>query len=725
MRTVSYEKTKKNNVTFSLRNAFQKGELTQEQIERLKVIGFSFHPKKPVSLVEKYPDIAKEWHPTKNGDLTPQDVSAGSKKKVWWRHWDKEHRMWHEWQSTVASRSAGTGCPYCNKGMLLVGFNDLVTTNPELAAEWHPTKNGNLTPHDVGAGSHKKVWWRHWDEDSQMWHEWQAQSSDRVRKGAGCPYCNKGAILVGFNDLATKRPNLANEWHPTKNGDLTPQDVSVGSNKKVWWRCSEGHEWQASIINRTKEEGTTCPYCSGRKAAAGFNDLATRRPDIASEWDYEKNYPLTPQDVGIGSEKEVWWRCSEGHEWKQKIGYRTRVGRDSKCPICNNSKVFKLKDLTQSLAFKNPELAKQWHPTKNGDLRPEDVLPSSKKKVWWRHWDEDSQMWHEWQAIVNDRAKRGRSCPYCSNRKALKGYNDLKTVCPAVAKEWNYEKNGNLKPEDVVAGSGKKAWWKCPECGYEWQAEVYNRAQLKTKCPKCSKGRKRAVQNIETGEYFKTIKRATQAIGAKSSSSIIAALHDKKKTAGGYHWRYVFPQNEHRDQRLTNKEALRKRNKEKISNTKAFLKRAYLNGDLSEQQIRRLNRIGLFELKRTKTKPVICIETGEHYESLKAAARSMGLRNSSSITAAIKNKTKAAGYHWVYEGDPIPDSWAKPKFRSVINIEKKKLYPSLEEAAGDVNLKSSVSIIQAIQRDKTAGGYHWRYATDDEIKEWQCSHGKK
>ena len=104
-----------------------------------------------------------------------------------------------------------------------------------------------------------------------------------------------------MRSIATERPELVDEWHPTKNGELTPGSISFGSVKKVWWRCARGHEWEASPNNRSKGQG--CPYCSGRRALVGFNDLATVEPDIAATWHPAKNGDLTPDQVTRGSHK--------------------------------------------------------------------------------------------------------------------------------------------------------------------------------------------------------------------------------------------------------------------------------------------------------------------------------------------------------------------------------------------------------------------------------------
>lgn len=202
------------------------------------------------SLQSVNPKLAKEWHPTKNGNLTPNDVTPGSHKKVWWLC-----EKGHDWKAKIYSRHGGGGCPYCS-GLRVSDTDCLQTMNRSLAQEWHPTKNGTLTPKDVRQWSRKKVWWI-----CSKGHEWESTVANRS-KGNGCPYCS-GYSVCNDNCLQTVNPKLAGEWHPTKNGEQTPKDVTSGSSKKVWWICTKGHEWEAIINNRNR--GAGCPYCSGRR----------------------------------------------------------------------------------------------------------------------------------------------------------------------------------------------------------------------------------------------------------------------------------------------------------------------------------------------------------------------------------------------------------------------------------------------------------------------------
>ena len=121
-----------------------------------------------------------------------------------------------------------------------------------------------------------------------------------------------------YRNLAIENPELAKEWHPVKNDKLTPNDVSSHSNKKIWWLCSNGHEWCASV-NARVGKNSGCPFCKNKKILVGFNDLATTNPSLAEQWNYEKNAPLTPKDVIKGSGLKVWWIGKCGHEWKASI----------------------------------------------------------------------------------------------------------------------------------------------------------------------------------------------------------------------------------------------------------------------------------------------------------------------------------------------------------------------------------------------------------------------
>lgn len=554
-----------------------------------------------------YPKLTAEWHPTLNGDLTPTKIASGSHKKVWWQCSKyKEHR----WEAGVRERTRGNGCPYCSSHKVFSGHSDLASINPTLAAEWHPTKNGDLIPSDVMPASNKKAWWRC---SKQEEHEWSATIDSR-NNGAGCPYCSNKKVLPGYNDLASVNPELAKEWHTKLNGDKNPSNIVYGSNKKVWWQCSkyEEHYWETTVSER--RSGKCCPYFSNRKTLSGYNDLATTNPSLAKEWHSTKNGDLTPFDITAGSNRKVWWQCRKGHEWRTAVAGRS-AGRG--CKQCNSEtqtsfpeqavyyylnralpvlvenrvsvfgvevdvyipswsigieydgmyfhnsaksealenkknkilstngiQLIRIKEsldvstkdksiiycvpdnqynylkLTlnvlaerlsemrnipilldvdinrdnidiaaqyiesekrNSMAVRNPTVAAEWHPIKNGRLKPEQISFGSQQKVWWQC---SKHKEHQWKASPLARNNGGTGCPYCSNNRVLTGFSDLATTNPELAKEWHPTSNGDLTPKDVRCGSNKKVWWQC-EKKHEWQALVNNRSRG-TRCPYCT-----------------------------------------------------------------------------------------------------------------------------------------------------------------------------------------------------------------------------------------------
>jgi|GEM_PF-134804 len=442
-----------------------------------KKVSFTNPARATSSLGTMFPAIAAEWHPTLNGDLTPADVIAGSNKKVWWKCPKGED---HEWEAAVSNRTRQkTECPCCSNSQVSI-TNSLVSLFPQIATEWHPTRNGDLTPANIVASSSKKVWWKCENGDD---HEWESQVRRRTAEKAGCPYCS-GYKVSATNSLASRFPELSAEWHPTKNGDLTPADVSAGSNKYFWWKCPKGadHEWEACPNNRTGGRKSGCPSCHGNKASV-TNSLASLFPDIAAEWHPTKNGELIPANAVAGSNKKVWWKCPKGedHEWEATLGDRTG-GPKSGCPFCGGDKT----SCTNSLALLFPEIAAEWHPTKNGELTPAIVTAGSGKKVWWKCPKGPD---HEWEATLSNRTGSWKTgCPCCRGSK-LSVTNSLASLFPDLAAEWHPTKNADLTPNDVVAGSAREVWWKCPiGKDHEWQARLAYRTGDGSGCPLCNSG---------------------------------------------------------------------------------------------------------------------------------------------------------------------------------------------------------------------------------------------
>ena len=474
------------------------------------------------------PELAKEWNYEKNGNLKPNEFAANSGKKVWWKC-----SKGHEWQSTIASRNNGCGCPICSNKQVLISYNDLATINPKLASEWNHEKNGELKPEDFMPNSNKKAWWK-----CEKGHEWRATINSR-NNGGGCPICTserntsfpeyafiyylkKQDIEIfhsykekGYElDIYIPSKNIAIEydgyfWHKNKaKKDLEKNSRCVKDGVKLY-RIREGlpvlndtsidyvvdknqknlaeviQKILSKIVNFSIDvdlNRDTIAIENLRVYTEKENSLLYINTILAKEWNYEKNGTIKPENVTVNSHKKVWWKCEKGHEWQATIASRNG---GSGCPYCSSRYAIKGES---DLITINPIIASEWNYDKNGDLKPEDFTANSDKIVWWK-----CAKGHEWQARIANR-NIGRGCPVCSNKKVLKGYNDFVTINPKLAGEWNYEKNANLRPEDFTANSGEKVWWKCIK-GHEWQAEIRSRNKG-SGCPICYK-EKRKKKNEE------------------------------------------------------------------------------------------------------------------------------------------------------------------------------------------------------------------------------------
>nr|CRH06004.1 protein of unknown function [Candidatus Magnetococcus massalia] len=268
-------------------------------------------------LSNTHPHLVKEWHPTKNGLLTPDDVSYGMPKRVWW-----QCPHGHEWKREIRLRSFGSACPYCT-GLLAGTGSSLADKLPEVAKLWDTKKNRPLTPHDVLPGSTRRVWWR-----CKHGHSWEAVIRE-LKKRPFCPFC-KGFRPTRKNSFGGCYPEKVELWNHDKNGNLTPYDLLPSSNRKVWWRCKQGHEWESSP-NGLGGKKYDCPYCTGFWIP-WEKSIACHYPELIKFWHPTKNGKRTPEDTTYKSQKRHWWQCPNKHEWNSSLKRMLHV---QCCPICN------------------------------------------------------------------------------------------------------------------------------------------------------------------------------------------------------------------------------------------------------------------------------------------------------------------------------------------------------------------------------------------------------
>lgn len=131
--------------------------------------------------------------------------------------------------------------------------------------------------------------------------------------------------------LVSTHPNIAAEWNHARNGKLSLRQFTYGSTSRVWWICSKcGYEWETTICNRTCGYFKTgCPKCSG--------EHSTSFPELAKQWDFNRNGTLLPENISYGSVRKVWWICPVcGRSFLKSVNTRTatRTRNLQHCPYC-------------------------------------------------------------------------------------------------------------------------------------------------------------------------------------------------------------------------------------------------------------------------------------------------------------------------------------------------------------------------------------------------------
>lgn len=287
------------------------------------------------------------------------------------------------------------------------------------------------------------------------------------------------------NLLIIRKPELLNEIDYGKHVDINVNMLTCGSHMKIWWLCKEyAHSFEMSIADRVKGHG--CPYCAGKRVLKGFNDLASQRPDLLKEWNWNENNKrgIYPDCIIHKSNRKIWWHCNTCNgSYEMKLASKT-LKHPQGCPYCAGKRV-----LTgyNDLLTQYPELVDSSWDYVNNDAHkvyPDRITSGSNIKAWWR-----CDKHHSFRMSAKDRVK-GHGCPYCSGKLVLAGFNDLQSNYPELMSEWDYVNNNdkNIHPDEITAGSHVEAYWKCSEYMHSYKMTVNDKIN-NTGCPFCT-GRK-------------------------------------------------------------------------------------------------------------------------------------------------------------------------------------------------------------------------------------------
>lgn len=433
-------------------------------------------PRPGKSLAEVWPDKAAEFDTERNAPWTPADLTTGSSRKMYWRC---TAGLGHGSYLQMVSNRRKSGCPAC-ANRVVTGSNSLQAVAPDIAAQWHPAKNGDLQPSDVVAGANQRVWWR-----CVRGHEWQAYVSTRVHQGTRCPSCSQrhrsGAEIALFAELhevlvphlgtgAVRRDQRIRNVEER----IGRCDVLVVVQERVVVVEYDGAYWHRNRIKADRKKGLAV-------RRAGHSMIRVREAPLGVL--HEDDIVVTPgADAHVAAVAVLKRMLQSGwlpDELTQVVEDYAASGKRVGTVLCTTV----LADVehedrgADSLAVTHSELAAQWDLEANGNLTPRHVTSGSYSLVWWT-----CPLGDSYQAAPAERV-RGRGCPVCSG-KQVTSRNSLAACRPDIAAGYSPE---NPKPADqVTVGTHTLVMWRCAACAHRWKASVKSRTRLGAGCPACA-----------------------------------------------------------------------------------------------------------------------------------------------------------------------------------------------------------------------------------------------
>ena len=352
---------------------------------------------------------------------------------------------------------------------------------PDAAKDWGYEENGDLTPDKVLPYSKQKVYWL----CPKCKRAFPRIISRAVIKNH-CPFCTEYRLIPGKNDLATRCPDAAKDWDYEANGALRPEMVQPKSNKIVVWKCEKGHSFKMQIYYKTS--GYACSVCNNRQLHQGVNDLLTLFPEAIEELHPTLNGEINPEKILAYTDEKFWFVCpDEGCIFLRPLAGKTR--HNYRCPKCTNFGMYAQID---NLAKRFPRIAGELHPNRNGDVDPNDVIPYSEETLWWEHKDCGC----EYPMRVCDKVRFGPGCVKCGTHMVVLGVNDLASQYPEIAKELQPDKKYPMTAEELAVRAYIKVCWKCKVCGRKYRATVRTRTKGDDCCPRCNQRRAESLKRM-------------------------------------------------------------------------------------------------------------------------------------------------------------------------------------------------------------------------------------
>lgn len=416
--------------------------------------------------------------------------------------------------------------------------------------DWQANNNEGLEPSQLSSGSNKKANWI-----CNKGHKWKSTIHGRNFEGYGCPYCSNQKILPGYNDLATTHPELLQDWDYQKN-TLKPSEVTARSNRKVWWKCTKGHEYQAKACGRSVLHNGCAKCKAGNQTSFPeqaifyyikqiFPDAINRYRDIFDNG-MELDIFIPSKNIAIEYDGSFYHKKDRSLK-REKIKYNIcRQHQIKLIRICakDNADVF---NFTSDYTYTEPTLDNSDN-TQGLDKIIKELLYMLESDFGWnprkQHIQYNNIPIRKISVDVNIARDRYKINAYRENTTFKES---LAQVRPDLAAEWDYKKNQGLTPKMFPVGSHEEVWWICKKCGASYPKIIRTRSRLKTTCPHCnikckSKQYILYMRDKKTSQILQTFNSVAEA--AKKTgicdSNIAGACRGSRKTAGGYIWQKEY-----------------------------------------------------------------------------------------------------------------------------------------------------------------------------------------
>lgn len=467
--------------------------------------------------ISDIPEMLAKWDFTKNVE-NPGEVCIGTNKKYYWLC-KKGHNYYRS-----AHVQLHSGCPICAGKVVVIGENDLLSVAPAICKEWDYEKNGTK-PEEYTSHSQKSVFWK----CSVCGCSWQARIANRVNNHSGCPNCSTSkqtsfpeqAVFYYIKQIfssADNRVQLENQYTL----DIYFEDPKTAIEY-------DGYAWHKDDVNRIRDE-VKSNYCRDN----GIRLIRIKEIKAPCDTKIVDNtifYHRDKKDIELGNVLKLLF--------EKLLSVQSpdiNILRDKDSILDSYQNV----NWKKSLAYKRPDLLKEWDYRENNPMNPERLSFRSNYNA---HWI--CEKGHRYQMTI-DKRSGGRQCPYCSSRKLMVGENDFESWCKREGKEflideWDSERNTDT-PSNHFPGDKRKVFWKCSKCGYTWPSAILERTHGKG-CPNCFKGKRyRKVQKLDKDfvilSQYESISEASRENNV-GISNISAVCRGKAKSAGGYIWRFV------------------------------------------------------------------------------------------------------------------------------------------------------------------------------------------